>query len=245
MGKIKFLIFSMLFIITSSAYTNNISKIDSIVIKQDRWDLTYPAAVNCHDFENGNSYMEYRISDSIIISNIMKELGCLKKSSGNSLDVRCKMYFYSSGKICTSACIDAAHVLYNGELYLLSRSLKKTIDRLTTKSKRGKRISMKIPKDRDIPFPCGRDSLNRYLLSQSEDLYKFIDNPIALVVICQIDSQGKTLNVIIKNKDSASSNDGTKMLFKRLSDIFMNDIKWIPNKERFPFETVSIPLRFL
>ena len=218
--------------------------IDSVVIRQVPWHITTSSSVTCYDFEKDFSYMEYHILDSFLISDLVRKISVLKRSNSKSLDVRCKMYFYSSGKIYKSVCIDAAHVLYNGELYLLSPSLKKTIDRIT-KYKRGRRVKMNILRDLDIPFPCGRDSLNRYLLSQSEDLYKYIDKPITLVVICQINSQGETLNVKIKNKDSSPINDETKRLFEKIIDIFINDVKWIPNIERFPYETVSIPVKFL
>ena len=234
----------MLFI-AIDAYAQNTSKIDSIVIKLIPWHLMPPADITCHDFENSVSYKECCISDSIVISDIIGEFSNLKNAKSKTLDVRCKMYFYSSGNIYTSACIDSKHVLYDGELYQLSPALKEIIDRTATNSKQGKLIKMVVQKDIDIPFPCGRDSLNHYLLSQSEELYKHISKPIALVVICQIDSHGKTLDVKIKNKDNTSSNDDIKRLITKLSDIFVNEIKWIPNKERYPYETVSIPLRFL
>lgn len=236
----------MYFFIASNAYTEeNTNKIDSIVIKQAPWHIETPVAVTCHNFENDVSFMEYHVTDSTIISALIRELSCLKKSNTKSLDVRCKIYFYSSGDICKSACIDPADVLYDSELYKLSPTLKNTIDSITNISKRGKLITTTKMDNRDIPFPNGSDSLYQCLLSQSEELYEYIDKPIVLVVICQIDSQGNTMNTKIKDKDNNPINNKTKELFDKISDIFVNKIKWIPNKERYPYETVMIPISFV
>jgi lauroyl/myristoyl acyltransferase len=76
-------------------------------------------------------------------------------------------------------------------------------------------------------------------------LTKRIKKTVALTVNCQIDNHGNTIKVMIRNRDHTIPDDDVKELTARLTDIFMNDIKWIPNKERFPFEVVSIPLRFM
>lgn len=236
----------MIFCMSSSiVYGEDNIKIDSIVIKQAPWHIETPAAVTCIGFENDISYKEYHISDSIIISDIVRELNCLRESKAKSLDVRCKIYFFSHGEIIWSACMDARRVLFDGALYTVSPLLKNTIDGITSKYNPKESSNKVYPIKRDIPFPNGRDSLYSYLSSELEYVCKIIERPIKLEVNCQIDIHGNTLKVIIKNKDDATSINEYDDLIFSLSNIFMNEIKWIPNIERFPSEAVSIPISFL
>lgn len=236
----------MIFCMSSSiVYGEDNIKIDSIVIKQAPWHIETPAAVTCIGFENDISYKEYHISDSIIISDIVRELNCLRESKAKSLDVRCKIYFFSHGEIIWSACMDARRVLFDGALYTVSTLLKNTIDGITSKYNPKESSNKVYPIKRDIPFPNGRDSLYSYLSSELEDICKIIERPIKLGVNCLIDNHGNTVKVIIKNKDDSTSINEDNDIIARLSDVFINDIKWIPNKERFPFEAVSIPMSFI
>lgn len=236
----------MIFCMSSSiVYGEDNIKIDSIVIKQAPWHIETPAAVTCIGFENDISYKEYHISDSIIISDIVRELNCLRESKAKSLDVRCKIYFFSHGEIIWSACMDARRVLFDGALYTVSPLLKNTIDGITSKYNPKESSNKVYPIKRDIPFPNGRDSLYSYLSSKLEYVCKIIDRPIKLWVKCLIDNHGNTVKVIIKNKDDTTSINEDNDIIARLSDFFINDVKWIPNKERFPFEAVSIPISFL
>jgi hypothetical protein len=66
-----------------------------------------------------------------------------------------------------------------------------------------------------------------------------------LTVNCQIDNHGNTIKVIIRNRDHTIPDNDVKELVKKMTEIFMNDIKWIPNKERYPYETVTIPMKFI
>lgn len=227
----------------SDVYGVENNKIDSIVIKLAPWHITTPSDVTCFNFENDISYKEFHISDSIIISKIVRELRCLKKSRGKTMDVRCKIYFYSQGKTYISTCIDLYHVLYDGVLYQMSPSLKKTIDSVTRKYTAMEPVRTIIPTKKGIPFPHGRDSLYTYLFSKLEDVINTIENPIALIVNCQIDSQGNTMKVIITDRHNTKLNDDSMELISALRVIFMKDIKWIPNKERFPFDCVTIPVK--
>lgn len=231
--------------VTLRVYSVNHIKVDSIVVKQAPWHIMTPADVTCLSFENDISYKEYHISDSIVISDIVREFSCLKESHAKSLDVRCKIYFYSHGEAYMSACMDPYHVLYGGFLYFMSPSLKSKIDCLIKNSTPREPMNKGVYAKRDIPFPNGRDSLYSYLLSESDELIKRIEKTVALTVNCQIDNHGNTIKVIIRNRDHTIPGDDVKELVVKLTEIFMNDIKWIPDKERFPFEVVSIPLRFM
>ena len=231
--------------VTPRVYSENHIKIDSVVIKKAPWHILTPADVTCINFEDDISYKEYRISDSIVISDIVRELSCLKESQGNLLDVRCKIYFYSHGKAYMSACIGPSRVLYDGALYLLSPSLKNKIDSLIKNSTSRKPMNKGGYAKREIPFPNGLDSLCSYLQTKSDELIKKIEKTVALTVKCQIDNHGNTIKVTIRNRDRTTPGDDMKELVTKLTEVFMNDIKWIPNKERFPYEVVSIPIRFM
>ena len=216
----------LLLSLTVEAYSQHTCNVDSIVVKHVPWDLMLPATITCHDFEDGLAYEQYCITDHAIIAKMIKEIGKLKEAKFKYMDVRCKLYLFSSGKQCTSACIDSKYVLYDGGLYLLSPTLKGLLDEITSIPGKGKHMVMESSTERYIPFIGGLDSLKSYLLSQSEELYKHICRPISLVVICQIDSQGKTLNVKIKNKDNIPLDGDTKALTAKLAKIFVNEINF-------------------
>ena len=232
-------------LITLRVYCVNHIKIDSVIIKKAPWHIMTPADVTCMNFENDISYKEYHIFDSIEISDIVRELSCLKESRGKSLDVRCKIYFYSHGKAYMSACMDPYHVLYNGALYFLSPSLKNKIDSLIKNSTSRMPTNKGVYAKREFPFPYGRDSLYSYLQTRSDVFIKKIEKTVALTVHCQIDNHGNTIKVTIRNRDNTTPDDNVKELVTKLTEVFMNDIKWIPNKERFPYEVVTIPLKFM
>lgn len=229
--------------VTLRIYSVNHIIIDSIVIKQAPWHIMTPSDVTCSNFENDIYYNEYHISDSSVITDIVREINSLKPSNGKSLNVRCKLYFYSHGQVFSSACLDPHHVLYDGALYYLSPSFKNKIDNVIKNNTPKKPINKEVFAKRDIPFPNGRDSLYTYLMSVSEEFIKKIEKPIALTVNCQIDNQGNTIKVVIRNRENTTPDENVKDLFIKLTKVFMNDIKWIPDKERFPYDFVSIPLR--
>ena len=231
--------------VTPHVYSENHIKVDSVVIKKAPWHILTPTDVTCINFDDDISYKEYHISDSIVISDIVRELSCLKESQGKSLDVRCKIYFYSHGKAYMSACIGPSRVLYDGALYFMSPSLKKKIDSLIKNSTSRKPLNKGVHAKREFPFPNGRDSLYSYLQTRSDEFIKKIEKTVALTVHCQIDSHGNTIKVTIRNRDRTTPGDDMKELVTKLTEVFMNDIKWIPNKERFPYEVVSIPIRFM
>lgn len=236
---IAVMIFSM---VTLRAYNENLINVDSIVVKYAPWHIMTPSDVTCSNFENHISYKEYHVSDNIVISDVVREIESLKESNGHSLNVRCKIYFYSQGQVIASACIDPQHVLFDGVLYLLSPSLKTMIDSVIRNNIPQKNIKNEILTPKDIPFPNGRDSLYAYLMPEVEKVGKKISKTIALTVNCFIDRQGNTLKVDIKY--NSTPDDNNKIVIEKLNEIFMNDIKWIPDKERFPYDVISIPLRF-
>jgi len=231
--------------VTLRVCSMNHIKIDSIVVKQAPWHIMTPADVTCSNYENEISYKEYHISDSNVISDIVRELSCLKESHAKSLNVRCKIYFYSHGEAYMSACMDSYHILYDGFLYYLSPSLKNKIDCMIKNGTPRKPMNKDVYAKTDFPFPNGRDSLYSYLLSESDELIKRIEKTVALTVNCQIDNHGNTIKVIIRNRDHTIPDNDIKELVKKMTEIFMNDIKWIPNKERYPYETVTIHMKFI
>ncbi|WP_155808720.1 hypothetical protein [Xylanibacter brevis] len=244
MNKRYFTFFLLMNVIILHVYSVNTFKIDSIVVKHAPWHLETPANVTCRDFENEISYEEYHISDSAVISDIVKEFYSLKESHAKTLDVRCKLYLYSQGVVLMSACMDPYHILYDGVLYNLPPSLKNKIDRMHKNST--PKISMKkdLSSERGFPFPNGRDSLFSYLSSELNGITRMIEKTVSLTVNCQIDSHGNTIKVVVRNNDHNNC-DNVKKLVTKLKEIFVNDIKWIPDKERFPFEVVNIPLKFI
>lgn len=238
------IILVMLLIASSRIYGVENIKIDSIVIKIAPWHITTPSNISCSNFEHDISYKECHISNNRIISKVVKELSSLEISKGKSLDVRCKICFYSQGDILTSACIGSSNVLYEGVLYKTSPSLKKTIDKIMLKAKLTSPIRMSSFAKRDIPYPNGRDSLYKYLSSTLKGYVDTLEKPIKLIVNCQIDSKGNTTKVTIKDIDNTKLNIGYTELVSKLKEIFMDNIKWTPNKERFPFDIVTIPMSF-
>ena len=141
--------------------------------------------------------------------------------------------------------MDSYQVLYDGALYFMSPSLKKKIDSLIKNSTSRKPLNKGVHAKREFPFPNGRDSLYSYLQTRSDEFIKKIEKTVALTVHCQIDSHGNTIKVTIRNRDRTTPGDDMKELVTKLTEVFMNDIKWIPNKERFPYEVVSIPIRLM
>lgn len=242
-GK-NIIILVILFTMPFQTYCMNIQDIDSVVILQAPWHIITPADISCSNFEYDMSYKEYHISDSTTIFDIVRELSCLKAAKVKSLDVRCKINFYSYGKVCVSACMDSRHVLYDGTLYEKSQSFIGLIDWVEKINKPKEPASRCRHSKRDIPFPNGRDSLYSYLSMKLEGVLNAITEPMIMIVDCQIDKSGNTMNVIIRNEKNMKLSDNSIKIISKIRALFMKEIKWIPDKERFPFDVVTIPLSF-
>ena len=237
----KALLSYILFATSCMAGASNHSVIDSVVIKKIPWHIQTPVDVSCAYFESEIKPEEYYICDSRIIDSILKKIMSLEQSKGETLNVRCKMFFYSSDSLYNTACMDEKHILYDGVLYNASPDLIRIVDNLhgvgvINDNKNHNCIS----NTRIFPFKNGKDSLFQYIEKQSERIIPFIKREIHIDVMCSINSKGETLDVKIKTDRDDSNNYETEQLKKVLSDIFMNEIRWIPNKERYPKERVSV-----
>ena len=244
MKRMMFLFFMRYSIIAGASIEDSVM-VDSIIVKQVSWSMVTSTITTCQDFEDiFPNCNEYHINDSADISCLYKELRSLKKSNGKIIDVRCKMQVYFSNGFLQTICVDQHDALYDGLLYKVTPRFMQLINDMTTKYARVDKMDMKQPKmERDIPFPNGMDSLRTYLSQQSEVFYRYVDEPVSLEVLCFVDAQGNTSKVRIFGEVSKSSLKNQEELKTTLTNIFLKDIRWLPDKERFPYESVWIPVK--
>ena len=244
MNRIYFLLLLCYAAIAEASIEDSI-KIDSIVVKQVSWSMVTSTVTTCQDFEEiFPECNEYHIKDGADISCLYKEMGNLKKSNGKIIDVRCKMYVYVSNRVLKTICVDQHDVLYDGFLYQVNQQFLQLLNDMTTKYARVDKMDMIQTKtERDIPFPNGMDSLRTYLSQQSEVFFRYVDESVSLEVLCFVDAQGNTSKVRIFDNAPKGSPKNLEELKTILTDIFLKDIKWLPDKERFPYESVWIPIK--
>lgn len=224
------------------ASSQSFSKIDSVVIKKVSWNLMTDINISCQYFEEDTDCRVYCLKNRSIIDSICGEVEKLEPCKGNVLNVRCKLYFYSADSLQFTLCVDPARCLKFGYLYKTSSHLIEIID-CCTDSILPLMDQTEVKNRTKIPYLGGRDSLNKFLLAQKDMILKYVSNDLSLLVLCKIDKDGNTKEVKIKN-DSGLSCILSKELEDFLRQIFMNEIKWIPNIERFPYELVFIPIKF-
>ena len=106
---------------------------DSVVIKFAPWDIITDIGVECMNFE---SFIDYRIcteSNYRTIRRLSRELDRLKISSKGGEDIRCKLEFYRSGKICRLDCVGNILTHRGTDYYYTTPKLKKIINQIIKK----------------------------------------------------------------------------------------------------------------
>lgn len=235
----RFIYTILIFSVVMCAYSQDLT--DSIVVRKAPWFLLTDSDVSCYNFEDCLHFQEYSITDKKMIESINKVLQKLKPSRSQVLNVRCKLYFYSSDSLMYTLCIDPKSSLIEGNLYKTPSRLLRVIDKITDCYAPSGGVSTKTRHSHFFPFPNGRDSLYQFI-SQQNQFIKYVNDSISLGVLCKIDKEGNTINVVVKNlgRENQVLFDDLKI---NLCELFLKEIKWIPNKERYPYESIVIPIK--
>ncbi len=225
-----------------------IQNIDSILISHSDWYLMTDCDVSCMNFEVdfASKIRRYKIKDRRIINNLHDMLRNLQPSRRQTMDVRCKIYFYSSDSVRT-ACMDRGYMFMEGYFFKLSQEIKNYIDSIVCKEDYEEKHTVVQERRVENIMIAGKDTLRRYLKKAADSLYKIPDIPdtIELKGFCRMDIMGNTtvVNVLIKNKTKEKT--VINPVINHIMELYKNEIKWQPNKERLPFDFVPINLTFV
>ena len=235
----RFIYTILFFSVVMCAYSQDLT--DSIVVRKAPWLLLTDSDVSCYNFEDCLPFQEYSITDKKKIRSINKVLKKLKPTRSQVLNVRCKLYFYNSDSLMYTLCIEPKRSLIEGNLYKTPSRLLRVIDKITDCCTPSGGVPTKTKYSHFFPFPNGRDSLYQFI-SQQNQFTKYVNDSISLRVLCKIDKEGNTIDVVVKNLGKK-----TLVLFdelkKNLCEFFLEEIKWIPNKERYPYDSIVIPIK--
>lgn len=206
---------------------------DSIIIKSLEWDALYDVPIKCYNIEEINHTVTC-INNQDDINRIFCHIQKMCRVKESPIDVRCKIYFYYKGKLLNTICIDNNVSLYNGIYYKTNPQLVRILIDLTSKSNT-------IINGHGIKclFPNGYDSLFTYIQQQRHIITKGCDikRNGRVFIVCDIDREGNTIKAKVTNKDNAIP----QIVLKRLETLFINDVKWLPSKERATKEKIILP----
>lgn len=224
-----FILYAMVLLPHSVFASEPQQKIDSMVIKIASWTAVTDIRIECTNFETSIDYMVCVEQDSCTISKIINELHRLEKSSNGNEDVRCKILFYSSDKVCGSCCIGKRITKIETEYYYTSSSLITVIDSVLNKSKT--KLRKEIIEKWDYN-PSLRE-ISRYIASQSERFYdnSIIKEDLEFTAFCNVGEEGKTLKVQFTKNRYGKDKDIPIHVTSVLKEILYDEIKWdVPPK---------------
>lgn len=233
-NRINISILFVLLFLTRGIYAIDF-KVDSILVFSLKWDVLYCPDISCanfFDYTNGDSC--YIIKDEVEINDIIKSLDKLEKTNVTRIDVRSKMYFFSSDTIVCTACTGNNGTLLDGVFYRESEELKKRLINLKKLTK----CTLKKGNKKDY-IEHGKKKL-LHKIKQIEKIKQkciYVTNePTLIKGYCTANTVGKTIKVALISKDAIV----TKRMIKKLENIFKKHIIWNVNKERITSDIIPI-----
>ena len=211
-------------------------KVDSILVFSLNWDVLYCTDISCtnfFDYTSGDSC--YVIKDEVEINDIIKLLDKLKKTNTTRIDVRSKLFFFSSDTIVCTACTGNNGTLLDGIFYRESEDLKNRLLNLKNLTK----YTFKKDKRKD-KIEHGKKKLLHKIrqIEKIKKKYNYITNePILVKGCCIVNAKGKTIKVTLISNDVIVV---TKRRIKELEDIFKKHIIWNMNNERMSSDIIPI-----
>lgn len=217
----RFSVLNILLSFSLSVYSHESKQpIDSVVIKYSSWEIVTDIGIGCANFESSIDYLICTEKDSNTISKLINELSILKPTQKGGEDIRCKLVFYQSNKICWSVCIGSIITRNESDYFYTSPKLKAIIDSIVNNPQ------IKLRKDnieKWDPSPSIQ-KICQYLSSQSERFYNAIklEEDLAFIIYCNVGEEGNTINIRFSN-----NNNGIPIQISSiLQEIFYHEIKW-------------------
>ncbi|MDE5986304.1 MAG: hypothetical protein K2H16_03360 [Prevotella sp.] len=228
--------------------------IDSVLVLVDEhWGDTCILSdppVTCLTFREYSQTKRYvlRSGDSgMTFRHLCDELDVLPKCQQGKapMDVRCKMYFFSSDTVMFTACVDRYKTLLDGEYYLTTKRLHKVIGEIAKMRETGAADYVKTCDKHEIV--AGKDSLLCFLQKRIPLLFgcSAKAGSVDVLLSCMADGKGRNVRAYV----SQVLIDGVKM---KIPEVFAEELKgfinkvvrWNENKERTIFDLMPIRVSF-
>lgn len=217
----RFSVFNFLLAFSISVFSQESElSTDSVVIKYASWGIVTDVGIKCTDFETSINYLICTEKDSSTISKLINELDILKPTQKGGEDIRCKLFFYHSDKICRSDCIGSIITRKESGYFYTSPKLKAIIDSIVNNPQ------IKLRKEKIEEWnPCPSiQRISQYLSSQSERFYNAVklEDDLAFTIFCNVGEEGNTISIRFLN----NCKDIPIQIRSILQEIFYHEIKW-------------------
>lgn len=199
--------------------------------------VTYDVSYTCKNFKQGTDYDGFMIKDGRQIKKICKQINKLKRNDAEFVFADCKIHIYSADTIVSSACVNGTHTLIDGFCYNTTPSLIRTIERCIRGKERRIFTTHKLVRDSMV---AGNDSLSAYVSELCKKLTtknRECDS-LRIRLYCVADKDGNVVEVKFLHYPLESAlPQRTK---DELIDLFINIIKFNPDKERNKLDKIPI-----
>jgi len=206
--------------------------ITKIAIKKWGWEVLTPINVACWEFDEMKLPVAI-IRDLSSIHRILDSINTLESANNDYIDVRCKMYLYSSKEIVSSICIGSDLVFCNGSYYKLSQSLKDVVDSFNYTDTLVIEQYNSIERD--------KQRLVKYIESQSSRFSGLLTDSVAFFVRCRVDREGNCLEVRIGKNIYDNEKEPIRNV-KILKDVIM-EFKWSKCESMQEKDWIYIPIK--
>lgn len=204
--------------------------VDSVLLKYVSMGIFTPMDVSCDKFETYfDDHASVMIRDSASVAETVRLINDCPVSARSSIDVRCKMYLFTSAGI-QVACLGNNTLFFEGCYYDAGTSLEEEVERLV---RTGEPTDNETTIDYSPLLSVSLDSLFRYL---QERCLPLIGNgesgPVQMVVVYDVDRSGRAVNVRVVGRDRWKGNSLPRLLRQEVERIFREDLRWSPSPFR-------------
>lgn len=204
--------------------------VDSVLLKYVRMGIFTPMDVSCDQFETYfDDHASVMILDSASVAEVVRLINACSASTHTSIDVRCKMYLFTSVGI-QVVCLGNSTLFFEGCYYDAGTSLEEEVERL---ARSGEPTDNKTTIDYSPLLSISQDSLFRYL---QERCLPLIGNgesgPVQIVVVYDVDRSGRAVNVRVVGRDRWKGKPLPRLLRQEVERIFRKELRWSPSPFR-------------
>ena len=203
--------------------------IDSMLIHYVDFDIMTLVDIGCENFESSiGNYESVMLRDSIHIYQFKEMLLTDKKEVSQSIDVRCKVYMYTSQGI-KIVCLGKHVLQYKGNLYGINASFVRRMEDIISK---GEEIVSDTIIDNTpillVKLDTFCDSIRQKCLPIME---KEGVNFLKIVIDFYIDRKGNAVDVIVKEKGNQIIPDSVQY---EIVHLVQEHLKWSSSRDRSP-----------
>ena len=202
------------------------NQVDSIVVLYSNWDLLTDIPISGPNFKY-LQHLRYTVNDTVTIRKFQEEIESLTPTKNYTPNVRCKLHFFSCGRIVSTVCLNRWKVLYVGRTFSTSDILFKMINDVVDSQQKVDSVKDEFPYYTDSPI-TDKDLITNLITPYFYDNAGDEMQDYNLFVICSVDIYGNIVDLRFHRLPDYIA----KNVEEDMKNVIMDNYKWNENPER-------------